>query len=50
MRVPALWFKQTPYEERRWNAAEAAWRGENVYAARLFREAAALAPFVEGQV
>jgi hypothetical protein len=36
-------YEPTPYEERRWDAAEAALRGENLLAARLFREAAALA-------
>lgn len=43
MRVPAAWFKQTPYEETRWNAAEAALYGDNAGAARMFREAASLA-------
>jgi hypothetical protein len=38
-----LRFDQTPYELARWNAAEAATRGDNALASRLFLEAAALA-------
>ena len=36
-------YEQTPYEQRRWDAAEAALGGDNVTASRLFTEAAGLA-------
>lgn len=38
-----LRYEQTPYEEKRWNASEAALGGDSAAAARLFTEAAALA-------
>lgn len=43
MKRSALHYEQTPYESKRWQAAESANAGWHTMAARLFREAAALA-------
>jgi hypothetical protein len=39
-----LRYEQTPYEAKRWDAAESAVAGFNLAAARQFREAAEIAP------
>lgn len=44
MRSSAFRYRQTPYELVRWDGAEAEHRGDHALAARLFRDAATLAP------
>ncbi len=43
MTATPLRYELTPYEQVRWDAAEAALGGENTRAAQLFRRAATLA-------